>query len=266
MISTSYKAAGLALLLLGASCTADQKPLPSAAKDGVTQAANGLASEAAASSPSSSNARVSEVATTIGEVMAKAHPGVIALSTEEAQWLSRNGYPSDRQLQELATYDAAKLQEQAHQDNNGTGAALWGLKLYENGDAASARAAFSLGASQGSLFAREQQAILELESRGPAEASNPSRLATFVARMEVAKLLGDHRADALIKEYAGNLDRKQFDSNILWQTGEFMRQYAADAQTRGKRAAGPDLRPNAKEWEALDTGNATAPVKVFERR
>lgn len=120
----------------------------------------------------------------------------------------------------------------------------------------------------GSIYANEQLAFAELQARTGYTPGSQVRVPTslqvlFVARMETARILGDHRVDRYINQVAGNLDRRTYADHILRQTTEFMRQIGEDAAIKGIRAPGPSPRPNQEAWEALQKNPGTGSIPVF---
>lgn len=208
-----------------------------------------------ARTPASLARRPTAVAAT--EVLSAEHQSLIALSEAEAAWLDRNGYPTEVELNGIASADIQALEAAMRDRRDGKSAALVGARRLHDGNLSGAISAFARGAELGSLYARQELAFAELmDSTGlPRDALNETvdqaSLTTFVAQMEVAQIMGDHRAKANVARYAGNFDWSTNSRAVLSQVVEFMRQHAADAAVRGVRATGPDLRPNADEWLQL---------------
>lgn len=187
-----------------------------------------------------------------------------ALSKEEAHWLERNGFPTAEELDALPSLDEKKLFLAMHQ-GNGKAAALLGHKRAAHDDLIGASSAFARGAQLGSLYAREQHALVELmrvsEVRDGQIVAFPSEHdVVLAARMEVARMLGDHRAEQYIEKFAANVDRTRYSDDILGLTREFMRQYGA---TESPRA--PDPRPNADLWKELESAPPSSMVSLYQR-
>lgn len=203
------------------------------------------------------------------EVLGAEHQSLIALSPEEAAWLDRHGYPTNEELEALLSYDPAKLEDAMRNRRDKKAAALLGHRRLLEGDVDGAMYAFAAGSRLGSIYARQQLALtttqrvtgLPRESLPEADQGN---LQVMVAQLEVAKLLGDHRAQEYIDRYAHTLDWEHYGKHVLTQAVEFMRQYGEDARARGVRPMGPDPRPNAEAWGRL-SADPNAVVNVYER-
>ena len=196
-----------------------------------------------------------------GEINASSLSTLAALSEEEAVWLDRNGYPTPEELADALEADENELVQAMHR-GSGRAAALLGHKLVEQGDHRRAAAVFGFGADLGSIYAREQHAITQLAMRsrnhGAFDGSHEEML--FVARMNVAKMLGDHRADVYIEQYGKGLDMSLFGDDVLAQTAEFMRQYG-----RTKAPRPPDPRPNANLWRELEKAAPAEVITIYRR-
>lgn len=199
-----------------------------------------------------------------------AYPSVVALSAAEAAWLDRHGYPTEAELQAVDSFDIAALEGAMRDRRDSKSAALVGARRLRDGDLAGASSAFARGSELGSLYARQELAFVELMTATglPQDSLHETRdqasLTTFVAQMEVARIMGDHRAQANIERYASNFDRQSNSQAVLSQVVELMRQFGADAAVRGVSATGPDLRPNAAEWTQLKV-DPNARIVVYRR-
>lgn len=204
------------------------------------------------------------------EVLSAGHRNLIALSEAEAAWLNRNGYPTEDELEQIASLDIRALESAMRDRRDGKSAALVGARRLHEGNLAGAISAFARGSELGSLYARQELAKAELMAatglpqNSLHEAADQASLTTFVAQMEVARIMGDHRAKDNIARYAGEFDWTSNSRAVLAQVVESMRQYAADAAVRGVPAAGPDLRPNADLWLQLKT-DPKGSVVVYRR-
>lgn len=147
-------------------------------------------------------------------------PAFVALSVEEAEWLEANGFPTQAEINALASYDPAELLARSRELRDQKATTLLGLRRMMDGDYRRAVGSLAYASNLGSLYAREQMAFAELKSIHGYEAGQESRIpadakATFVARMEVARILGDHRVDQYIDKVAGDLDRSKYGDYIL---------------------------------------------------
>lgn len=203
------------------------------------------------------------------EVLNAEHPALLALSAEEAAWLDRQDYPTSKEMDALLTYDVEELTSATRNQKSRKAAVLLGHRELMDGDVEGAWAAFSTGANLGSLYAMQQLAMinthqatgLPMEDLAEADQGN---LGVMVAQLEVARMLGDHRAQALIDRYSVNFDWDHYGKHVLRQTGIFMDQYGEFARARGEPVRGPDPRPNAAAWDQLKQ-DPDALVKVYTR-
>lgn len=203
------------------------------------------------------------------ELFATPGSALLALSVEEAAWLDRHGYPTLAELAALQSYDPDLLEDAARNRGDMKSAALLGHRLAEGGDIGGAIAAFSNGANLGSLYARQQHALHSAlrATQLPIDQlanSDQGTLGILLSRLEVARLLGDHRAGALIEQYGANFNWDQYGKGVLAQVATFMDQYGAHARARGRRPVGPDPRPNAELWDELQ-GQSGSLVTVYTR-
>lgn len=192
---------------------------------------------------------------------------LIALSPEEAAWLDAHYFPTPSEIENLANYSAEDLLHRARDLKDPKAAALLGDRRMMEGDTSGALSAFALSASLGSIYGHEGMAVATPMSGLHGRALTNDALAILVAGLEVARILGDHRATELMRKYAPNLDRNVYGNAIQLQVTEYMRQIGSDAQARGIKAIGPDPRPNAHLWEKIDQApaNDTTTVEVFTR-
>src|SRR5690606_9993621 len=124
-------------------------------------------------------------------VLESKYPSLLALSSEEAAWLDRNGYPTQEEMDALPTYDVNALENGLRERKELKAAALLGHRLMLDGDMDGAWAAFAAGANLGSLYARQQMAIVgahRIASMSPREdaASDPAILGPMIAQLHVA--------------------------------------------------------------------------------
>lgn len=175
-------------------------------------------------------------------------PAFVALSDEERRWLANNGFLTQARLDALQALGEAALLERSREANDREAATALGLLRQANGDTAGAIRALDRAARQGSLYALEQLAFSELQDSlsvpGIGIADQEAARVRFVARMEQARLMGDHRVDAYIRSAASDLDLRRHADHILEQTTEYIRQMDEDAAIKGLPARKPDPRPN----------------------
>ena len=188
-------------------------------------------------------------------------PAFVALSSGELAWLQRNGFLTHEQLRDLFALGETELLNRSREQGDMVATTALGLLRLRNGDSRGAILALDRAARSGSLYAIEQLAFAELNdfqtSNLPRDsASEDSALVQFVARMEQARIMGDHRVDYYIDRAASGLDRNRYGNQILQQTTEYMRQMAEDSAVRGVSSHAPDARPNIDQWQLISTSQA----------
>jgi len=184
----------------------------------------------------------------------------VALSPEEVDWLRRHYYPDD---QDLASLDSLDLQAlRGTQDPRL--ATLQGLALIRRGDPEVGALVLLSAGAMGAIYAYEEGAIADHQVMVKRVGATLEIDDVLRARLEVAKMLGDHRADDLVRTYLPNYPMAERAALVQRQASEFFRQLGNDAQLRGATAPGPDLRPNLKQWQALkaltESGGSTSVV------
>jgi hypothetical protein len=204
------------------------------------------------------------------ELLASESSTLLALSPEEARWLDAHGFPTAEELAAVASMDTEALEAAVRNGRDARAAALLGIQRLLADDLHGASVAFAVGSSHGSLFAREQLAIVDLQravglSREQlANTFMHDQLAVFAGQIEVAKMLGDHRAQVYLDRYAGAMDASRHADDVLRHAAEFMRQHGEDARVRGVAATGPDPRPNAGLWKEMQE-RPDMQVAVYDR-
>lgn len=257
-----------ACLLVLSGCASDSEDGADAGQD-VAMVSLDEASPLPGLSPDRTAAKRMPEHVPAADVLTAKHANLLALSEEEAQWLDRHGYPTSAELEALLTYDVEELSSSTRNRKDAKAAALLGHREMMDGNVDGAWAAFSAGAGLGSLYAMQQAAIvsahratsLPIENLQQADQGN---LGVMVARLEVARMLGDHRAQALIDRYAANFEWDVYGKQVISQAAIFMDQYGEYARARGERVRGPDPRPNAELWSRLHE-DPNALVTVYTR-
>lgn len=196
-------------------------------------------------------------------------PAFTALSTAEFAWLKRNGFLTHEQLRHLFALGETELLNRSREKGDVAATTALGLLRLRNGDSRGAILALDRAARSGSLYAIEQLAFAELndfqtDSLSRDSTSEDSALVQFVARMEQARIMGDHRVDYYINRVASGLDRNRYGNQILQQTTEYMRQMAEDSAIRGVPSHAPDARPNIDQWQQINT-NQTGMTQAIIR-
>jgi len=129
----------------------------------------------------------------------------IALSEDEARWLARHHYPTDKDLETVGSLDLRKTYE-AYRDP--MKATLYGKRLMDDGEYLGAAGLLERAAVYGSIYAYEEAAIAQFKLYAEQNAGmvTQQNKDVLMARLQVAKLLGDHRASVLIQELLPSYD------------------------------------------------------------
>lgn len=265
------KVASLVVVLLGlASCTDRMEPAPAPAASAGNPQESLVPPEGPADHPTVADSPP-EAVVNAEEMLSSPHSNLFALSVEEARWLERHGYPTADELASLAMSDLAGLEETMRNRKDPKAAVLVGHLRERQGDIDGAVSAFAFGANLGSLYARQQLAIAAtqevtgLPASDLAMQADQGNLGVMISQLEVARMLGDHRAQALIDRFAVNFSWDKYGQHVLKQTSIFMDQYGEYARATGSRAVGPDPRPNAGMWAKLQEDRG-ALVTVYTRQ
>lgn len=187
-------------------------------------------------------------------------PRRIALSPAELEWMQRHHYPGEEDLRTLSALDVDRL--------NGTKdpwlGTLQGLALIERGETLPGMSVLRRAAARGAIYAYEEAAIAEhglLQQRLGKTLEIDDILR---ARLEVARILGDHRVEYLLDKYLPDYPMAARAENVQRHTTEFLDALGRDAQLQGFQAAGPDPRPNAEQWRDLEKLNAASKSVVMD--
>lgn len=202
------------------------------------------------------------LATKVSRVaVVSADPAFVALSADEQDWLMRNGFLTREELRNLQALGQSALLERSREKGDVAATTALGILRLREGDSRGAVIALDRAARSGSLYALEQLAFAELNDfqtgAGPRDlSSEQNALVQFSARMEQARIMGDHRVDYYIDLVASGLSKDHYGGRILQQTTEYMRQMAEDSATKGVRARAPDARPNIDQWQQIQANQS----------
>lgn len=228
----------------GSSALPRQAPGPAAARPDLTSA-TGLAPPP------------TPVVVAANEVQANPNAHLLALSPEEAAWLDRHGYPTEEELAQVPFLDLRDL-ERRHDAKDLNATVLLAHKLLDEGELDDAWTVFNIAAQRGSLYAREQSAIVGAivdRTRSPKLAHEYTLVALD---MEIARIFGDHRVDALIRrELPPGAITPVVQSGVLAALPVQLQLIAEDAKLRGVPPPSPDPRPNGVLWEQIDAGTVS---------
>lgn len=206
--------------------------------------------------------KASPMTVSLADFLASERPELSALSPEEAAWLRKHGYPTVNDLQQASSLSERDLWQRA-KSGDLVADALLGQKYLGEGDARMAAASFSAAAQHGSLYAREQAAIVN-RGRNP-DPALAHEYVGFALEMEIARIFGDHRVDAIIRRElpVGAIDAN-VRAGVLHNLSSQLQLIAEDAKLRGVPPQVPDPRPNADIWAQIDAGTVTE-VTVYPR-
>lgn len=191
-----------------------------------------------------------------------------ALSELEVSWLDKHFYPTDDDLSRIPKLDERRVYE-AYRDP--LAATLYGERLMQKGEYLGAAGLLERAAVLGSTYAYQRAAIAQFklyaeQNGGKVTEANKDVL---MARLQVARILGDHRASAVAAAYLPGYDMDRSARSVLPQVEIFMKKLGEEAQLLGVPSPGPDPRPNAAEWEDLDklvaAGGGKDLVTVYRR-
>lgn len=192
---------------------------------------------------------------------------MIALSPAEAEWLRKHYYPSKTELENLDSLDMDALRG----TRDPMSATLLGLAAIARGNTPGSSGILQNAATMGSIYAYEESAIAEyqltLQRLGPA--ARASAEDSLRAKIEVAKILGDHRAGTLLGKYIPDYNDNSSAGIVQQYTTEYLRQLGNNAQLLGAPPPGPDPRPNLEQWndlEKLQQAGTSEMVDVYSVR
>jgi len=204
--------------------------------------------------------------TSVQELFAK-DPRLLALSADEAAWLDRHYYPTREDLDSLASLDTKALRG----TRDPRLATLLGLALVERKQLSGATAVLMGAAAMGSIYASEEAAVAErMLVQERLGVGKPDLDAVYRARLEVARILGDHTVQFLIDRDIAEFDMAARGADVQRHTTEFLRHLGDDAQLRRIPAPGLDPRPNGAQWSDLyqlhRAGGGADVITVYERK
>ena len=184
----------------------------------------------------------------------------VALSNEEAEWMRRHGYPTEKEISGLDTLDTTALggSRDPHL------ATLHGMALARKREFFAATSVLQAAATLGSTYAYEEGAITEyrlmLERFGPSMDNDD----VLRARLEVARVLGDYKVDYLVDKYLPSYPMQERADNVQAHVAVFLGKLGEDAQLRDLPVPGPDPRPNAQAWQKLREDAKRDPTAIVD--
>lgn len=191
---------------------------------------------------------------------------LIALSGAEAAWLEKHHYPTQADIEGSKKMTSSELKTTALSSNDPKQLALYAGRLADEGYKVAAMAVYNQAASAGSIYALEESALLQYEVGKERFGNSPDSKNILAANLEVAKILGDHRASSLTFSYLQSYDLSKNSETVRLQTSEFLRQLGSAAQSSNSVAPGPDPRPNQDIWSDIDRAGANSePITIYAR-
>jgi hypothetical protein len=185
------------------------------------------------------------------------NPVITALDEKEAQWLKKHGYPT---AEDIATLDLMNDSELAKKvaNKDPMGSVFRGLKFEKSGDLNRAASNYAIAARRGSLYARQRYAE-SLRAHSLADSPNASTYnanADYLAELELARYMGDHRAGEVqaSRVLPPGTRFGDYSRDVLSLFQGLLGQYNTQYQREYGRMPKPEPRPNAERWERIDRG------------
>jgi hypothetical protein len=185
------------------------------------------------------------------------NPVITALDEKEAQWLKKHGYPTAEDIANLDLMsDAELISRVAKRDPMAS--VFRGLKAEKAGDTRNAATDFDIAAGRGSLYARQRQAELRRASYLVSfpNASIYDANADYLAELELARYMGDHRAGEVqaSRVLPPGTRFSDYSRDVLSLFQGLLGQYNTQYQREYGRMPKPEPRPNAAQWQRIDRG------------
>jgi hypothetical protein len=184
-------------------------------------------------------------------------PVVTALDEKEAQWLKKHGYPTAEEIANLDLMNDAELAKRVA-NRDPMGSVFRGLKFEKSGDLNRAASNYAIAARRGSLYARQRYAE-SLRAQSLADSPSASTYdanADYLAELELAKYMGDHRAGEIqaSRVLPSGTRFGDYSRDVLSLFQGLLGQYNTQYQREYGRMPQPDPRPNAAQWQRIDRG------------
>jgi hypothetical protein len=202
------------------------------------------------------------------EVFKTLDPRITALDEKEADWLRRHGYPTQEELDNLDLMSDLALDKRVGAGDTRANT-LNGLKDDKKGDLEGAVANFGIAADSGSLYATQMlaRALYLSDAVRYGSADTYEADARYLAELELAKYLGDHRANEQQAKTVlpPNTRLDQYGRDVLNRFQIRLNQHNADYMRQHGRMPKPEPRPNAEQWRQIDSGQVPV-ITIVQRR
>ena len=191
----------------------------------------------------------------------------VALDRNEAKWLEERGFMSADKFVKLQNSSFDELKAKGWKTADGDARSALGFKYLRDGNFDAARAAFIGAAAAGSLYAIEMLANTELAyyyQLKPKSVMNAEiGQLRFLAYMQVARDLGDHRMQGVISSFKRLNTTKAFQDAVDEQTKNFKKALEQDWNAMpNRKKISPVERPNRAQWERAEQ-NKNDDVKII---
>jgi len=214
----------------------------------------------AARSPSAAGGAVRQVLV-FKEDLAERTASNLALSVEEALWLTQFGYPSAWELQNLDLLDWSAVRTAASRGDTVAQSLLAEQLLANGGDVRTAAMMFNSPNSLNSIYGMVRGAeLLASLGRSPRVEDN---YGLFMLYAEYARLMGDHQIDHVIdRVLPSTVNRLAFRHEVLRDLPGFVTSRFDIAARTGLPPPRPASRPNEEQWRQIRQGGTSQVVTV----
>lgn len=185
----------------------------------------------------------------------------LALSVEEALWLTQFGYPSAWELQNLDLLDWSAVRTAASRGDTVAQSLLAEQLLANGGDVRTAAMMFNSPNSLNSIYGMVRGAeLLASLGRSPRVEDN---YGLFMLYAEYARLMGDHQIDHVIdRVLPSTVNRLAFRHEVLRDLPGFVTSRFDIAARTGLPPPRPASRPNEEQWRQIRQGGTSQVVTV----
>jgi hypothetical protein len=202
------------------------------------------------------------------EVFKTLDPRITALDEKEADWLRRHGYLTQEELDNLDLMSDLALDKRVGAGDTRANM-LNGLKDDKKADLDGAVANYNIAAGSGSIYAiqRLADAVYRSDKLRYGTADTYDSDVYYLARLELAKYMGDHRANENQAKTVlpPNVRFGDYGRDVLFSFQERLKQYNTEYMRQHGRMPKPEPRPNAEQWRQIDSGKVPV-ITIVQRR